>query len=144
MTVRENGVDKKLSDILKNEIIPNTVSNILNQYGAAFSYLTGSNIGMGLEYFSEGASSGGLVLAYVGAGFGYGGTASGGSVISRTDSISYTLGVNVAAIDPATWESGGREELEATIAHEMIHAFMDEAATTGMSGNMAVDTAAFV
>lgn len=144
MTIQENGVSKKLSDILKNEIIPNTVSNILNQYGTAFSYLTGSDIGMGLEYFSEGASGGSTVLAYVKAGFGYGGTTLGGAVVSRTDSISYTLGVNVAAIDPAAWESGGREELEATIAHEMIHAFMDEAATTGMSGNKAVDTTAFV
>lgn len=142
--VQENGVSKKLSDILKDEIIPNTVSNILSQYGAAFSYLTGSSIGMGLEYFSEGSSGGSTVLAYVGGEFHSTGTASGGSLLSRTDTISYTLGVNVAAIDPAAWENGGREELEATIAHEMIHAFMDEAATMGMSGKQAVDTTALV
>lgn len=131
---------KQLSDILKDEIVPNTVANILSKYGDAFSYLTGSKIGIGLEYFSQGASAGSTTLAYVKGQAGSTGTVSGSTLLSRTDYITYTLGVNVGAIKTDTWDSGGREELEATIAHEMIHAFMDEAATAGMFGKQSVDS----
>lgn len=44
----------------------------------------------------------------------------------------YQLSVNMAKVDLST--ASGREELEHTISHEMIHAFMDEATTSGMFG----------
>lgn len=129
---------KNLSDILKKEIIPNTVQNILKNY-PAFSYLNGSSIGIGLEYFSQGASGGSTTLAYVKASSGSGGQLSGGTLVSRTDYMTYTLGVNTSVLAGVT-DRDGLEELEATIAHEMIHAFMDEATTSGMFGKMEAST----
>ncbi len=123
---------QKLSDILKTEIIPNTVNNILTNY-PAFSYLNGSNIGIGLEYFNKGASGGTMTLAYVKGQPAYKATTSNGAVVAREDYITYTLGVNTAALSGVT-DRAGLEDLEATIAHEMIHAFMDEATTVGMFG----------
>ena len=128
---------KDLSDILKTEIIPNTVQNIMKSY-PAFSYLNGSSIGIGLEYFSQGAVGGSTTLAYVKAGAGSSGTISGdGTLASREDFITYTLGVNTSVLAGIT-DRDGLQKLEATIAHEMIHAFMDEAVTSGMFGKTAV------
>lgn len=54
----------------------------------AFSYLNGSSIGIGLEYFSQGAVGGSTTLAYVKAGAGSSGTISGdGTLASREDFI---------------------------------------------------------
>ena len=50
--------------------------------------------------------------------------------------MTYTLGVNIDDLASKLQKAGGREELEATIAHEMIHAFMDEATTSGMFGKV--------
>ncbi len=129
---------KNLSDILKKEIIPNTVQNILKNY-PAFSYLNGSSIGIGLEYFSQGASGGSTTLAYVKASAGSAGQMSGDALVSREDYITYTLGVNTSVLAGIT-DRAGLEKLEATIAHEMIHAFMDEATTSGMFGKIEAST----
>ena len=118
---------KPLNQILKTEIIPNTINNILKNY-PAFSYLKGSSIGIGLEYFGGASSGGTTTLAYV-----KGAVQSSGSPSNRTDMITYTLGVNTDVLKNIT-DRAGLEELEATIAHEMMHAFMDEAMTTGMFG----------
>lgn len=128
---------KALSQILKTEIIPNTIENILANY-PAFSYLRGSSIGIGLEYFQTPATT----LAYVKGQVQSGGTVDGsGNVISRRDMITYTLGVNTAVLNGITGRNDPKvQELEATIAHEMIHAFMDEATTTGMFGLVASST----
>lgn len=124
---------KPLSRILKTEIIPNTINNILQNY-PAFSYLKGSSIGIGLEYFGGASSGGTTTLAYVKGKVGSGGSADGsGNIVSREDMITYTLGVNTDVLQGIT-DRTGLEELEATIAHEMIHAFMDEALTMGMFG----------
>lgn len=126
---------KPLSQILKTEIIPNTVQNILKNY-PAFSYLTGSSIGIGLEYFSGNATGKPTTLAYVEGQVRSTGTHDGTTVTSRTDFMTYTLGVNIDNLANKLQMAGGREELEATIAHEMIHAFMDEATTSGMFGKV--------
>lgn len=129
---------KNLSDILKTEIIPNTVQNILKSY-PAFSYLNGSSIGIGLEYFSQGASGGSTTLAYVKASAGSSGQTSGGTLISREDYITYTLGVNTSVLADIK-DRDDLQQLEATIAHEMVHAFMNEATTSGMFGKMESST----
>ncbi len=118
---------KALSAILKEEIIPNTVKNILTWY-PAFSYLTGSTIGIGLEYFHGNNTTMQNTLAYVTAGASMSGYTNG--------SITYTIGVNLDKLAGVTQRSDleGAGNLEATIAHEMIHAFMDEAMTNGMFG----------
>lgn len=122
---------QKLSDVLKRSIVPQTVQNILTYY-PAFSYLRGSTIGIGLEFYSDASSS---VLAYVRGQVGSSGNMSStGLITNRTDYTTYTLGVNTAKIGNIANNADARSELEATIAHEMIHAFMDEATTSGMFG----------
>lgn len=126
---------RKLSDVLKTEIIPNTVNNIIKSY-PAFSYLNGSNIGIGLEYFSGNATGKPNTLAYVSGQVGSSGSSNGTNIISREDFITYTLGVNTDNLAAKLQTPAGRSDLEATIAHEMIHAFMDEATTSGMFGRV--------
>lgn len=133
--------NQNLSDILKTEIIPNTVKNILSAY-PAFSYLDGSSIGIGLEYFSQGSAGGSTTLAYVKAGVSSSGVTNGSTLVSREDFITYTLGVNTSVLSNVK-DRAGLEALEATIAHEMVHAFMDEATTSGMFGKIAVDNSSF-
>ncbi len=114
------GTYKQVADTLKGEIVPNIVTNILSRY-PAFSYLNGTNIGIGLNLYSESGSS---TLAFV----------KGGVGMSATESYkSYQLAVNMSKVNIST--EAGRSELERTIAHEMIHAFMDEAAGSGMFGH---------
>lgn len=115
---------RQLSDILKTEIVPNTVKQVLSNY-PAFSYLTGSTIGLGLEYYTK-ASNPQMAgaLAYIGIEY----------PTSATMSYAkYTLGVNIDTL-PSNLTRDDLVELEATISHEMIHAFMDEATTAGMIG----------
>jgi len=123
-TVNIGGTSVDLGDILKKQILPNVVKNITENY-PAFSYLNGSTIGIGLEYFHGNGTNKESVLAYVGAGVEHFPNGKGGS-------LSYTLGVNLDKI--TAWNDQEREDLEATIAHEMVHAFMDEATTAGMFG----------
>lgn len=110
----------RLSQALQEQIIPNTVKNILANY-SAFSYLTGSSIGIGLELYSDPVSS---TLASVTCG------------VSSAGYQTYKLSVNVNSLLDISTNPAKREELEATIAHEMIHAFMDEASTAGMFGSV--------
>lgn len=105
-----------LGKVLQEEIVPNVVRNILSNY-TAFSYLTGSQIGIGLNCYADASTS---VLASVRASASY----------SDPGKMTYQLNINTAKID--TTKSGWRSTLEATIAHEMTHAFMDEATTVGM------------
>ncbi|MBP1547798.1 MAG: hypothetical protein J6A37_14545 [Oscillospiraceae bacterium] len=106
---------------LQTQIVPQAVQAILNRY-TAFNYLTGSSIGIGLKLYSDPSSN---TLAAVGlAQQSYGG---------EVTALGYQLSVNMASVDLSTEE--GRSALESTIAHEMIHAFMDEAMTAGMTGN---------
>jgi len=130
-----NGSTKKLSAILKEEIVPNAVKRILGTY-PAFKNLNGSSIGIGLDYFNEGANAGAIRLASVTTGWSATGTASSsGQILSREDVMTYTLAVNLnSAAIPANASRADLDELEETIAHEMIHAFMGEALTSGMLG----------
>ena len=68
------------------------------------------------------ASGGSTTLAYVKGQAGSSDIVSGSTQSSQTDYITYRLGLNFGAIKADAWDSGGREELEATIAYEMIHA----------------------
>lgn len=129
---------KNLSEILKTEIVPNAVKQVLANY-PAFNYLTGSTIGIGLEYYTKASCPEWKdALAYIAIKY----EDKGGK-----EYASYTLGVNVDSL-PAALTRDSLVELEATIAHEMIHAFMDEATTAGMLGfdpdkNEFIDAAKF-
>lgn len=115
-----NEEQKKIADTLQTSVVPQVVTAIMDKY-KAFNYLTGSSIGIGLRLYEDPASS---TLASVTVGYPKTGDA---------DYLIYSLSVNTAKVgdlnDPAV-----RSSLEQTIAHEMIHAFMDEATTVGMTG----------
>lgn len=104
-----------LRDVLKTEIVPNAVEAIINAYSPAFDFLQGSAIGMGLELADAPGSS---TLAFV-----------------KSNGQSYKLSVNVSGILDASKNltEAGRNALEVTIVHEMMHAFMFEATTMGMA-----------
>lgn len=110
-------------NVLQTQIIPNVVNGILDKYGTAFSYLRGSTIGMGLTIENNPQSS---VLASV-------------SNRASNNFMEYTLTVNVGRLSfvggTDTLTDASRKSLESTIAHEMIHAFMFEATSSGMFGH---------
>lgn len=114
-----------IANTLQTSIVPQVVSAIMDKY-TAFNYLTGSSIGIGLRLYSDPDSS---VLASVSVKTSY--TQSGGT--NSTDHLTYSLAVNVAKVGDIS-NAANRSGLEQTIAHEMIHAFMDEATTVGMTG----------
>lgn len=116
---------QKIADTLETSIVPQVVSAIMDKY-TAFQYLTGSSIGIGLRLYSDNSSS---TLASVSVKTSY--IQSGGT--NSTDNLTYSLSVNVAKVGDLT-KPEARNSLEQTIAHEMIHAFMDEATTVGMIG----------
>lgn len=116
---------QSIANELQTSIVPQVVSSVMNTY-SAFNYLSGSSIGVGLKLYSDASSS---TLAAVSMGTAYTTDSSGNCTGSY---LSYSLEVNVAKVDLST--AAGRSALEQTIAHEMIHAFMDEATTAGMTG----------
>ena len=114
--------------MLDKEIVPQAVQAILNTFKDTFGYLDGSKIGIGLDLVDNPSST---TLASV-------------TMTARYDNapipdvdLGYTLRVNLAYV---TWDDNGgiteasRRNLESTIVHEMMHAFMDESLTAGMFG----------
>lgn len=127
---------EELKDSLQNEIVPNAVEEIISAYSPAFDFLKGSSIGMGLKLgHSTDPELSSSTLAYVGIGYKY--YTSNNAVVP--DMLTYQLCVN---LDTIQLDSSGnltqdsRNKLEVTIVHEMIHAFMDEALTNGMTGTV--------
>lgn len=114
-----------LKTALKNQMVPQAVKAITSNFSDTFGYLNGSSIGIGLELYSNVGSS---TLASV----------SIGAAGTLTDiDLTYKLSVNMASLDmdaSGNLTAESRQELESTIAHEMMHALMDEAHTAGMLG----------
>lgn len=119
-------VYRSIADTLQTSIVPQIVTAIMGKY-TAFNYLTGSSIGIGLNLYSDNTSS---TLAAVSLGTSYFPLLDG---TNKGNSLTYSLEVNVAKIGNLS-DPVDRNNLEQTIAHEMIHAFMDEATTVGMTG----------
>ncbi len=114
-----------LKTTLETQIVPQAVQSIISTYDATFGYLNGASIGIGLRLYSDSNSG---VLAYVRGSV-------GGTLQNTTQS--YQLGVNMASLSfnsDGSLTDRSRQALEATISHEMIHAFMDETLTNGMFG----------
>ncbi len=125
---------ENLKKTLEEEIVPQAVKSLMAAFPGTFDYLKSSSIGIGLKLENNPAST---ALASVGIGFlRY----SDGTLVK--DQFSYTLTVNMGylsmdasggiASDPTS--ARGREALETTIVHEMMHALMDETLTNGMIG----------
>lgn len=121
----------RLKDALKNEIVPNAVEAIISAYAPAYDFLKGSSIGMGLKLENVNSNT----LAYVGLGHKY--FESTGEVVPNL--LTYQLGVNLNTLkfdNDGNLTTQSRNALEVTIVHEMMHAFMDEALTNGMTGTV--------
>lgn len=111
---------ERLKNILKTEVVPQAVSKILNTYSDAFGYLNSSSIGIGLAFKNDPSTG---ELASLGSG-----------INSMDNATVYKLTINVAKVLDNSGNIKSRDELEAIVAHEFIHGFMDEALTCGMSG----------
>lgn len=123
-----------LKTTLEQEIVPQAVKSLLAAFPSTFNYLNSSSVGIGLKLVNQPNST---TLASVGIGYlSY----NDGSLVK--DQFSYTLTVNMGYLDMDASgniasnpnSSKGREALETTIVHEMMHALMDEALTNGMIG----------
>lgn len=113
--------------ILQESIVPQAVQSLLSAYPDTFGYLSGSEIGIGLVMYNDPSSS---VLASAGLKFG------------GSDTLGFNLSVNMATLEQK-WDTGtnslteaGRDDLEVTIVHEMMHTLMYEALTNGMTGKV--------
>lgn len=120
-----NAAQQAIANELQTSIVPQVVKSVTDTY-TAFNYLSGSSIGIGLHLRTDMPSS---TLAAVSLNTAYINDGSGNYTGAY---LSYSLQVNVNTVDLST--EAGRNALEQTIAHEMIHAFMDEATTSGMTG----------
>ena len=117
-----------LMEILRNEIVPQATNALLQRFPLTFGHLKDQVIGMGLALNTSTSST---AKAAVDMGYMYG----DGSPYKTMD-IRYTLIVNYAYF---TWkennlQASSRQDLEVTIAHEMMHAFMGETLTRGFTG----------
>ena len=119
-----------MTSALQNSIVPNVTNTILNRFPALNAQVAAGNIssGIGLRLYENASSN---VLASVSIRYGY---YSDGTLAS--DSFSLGLSVNTSSLNftNGALDSASRTALEATIAHEMMHAFMDDALTSGMIG----------
>lgn len=132
----------ELKTALKEQIVPQAVSALVNTFSNTFGYLKGSNIGIGLGIYDNANSS---TLAYIGL-----------QTITQKDpytnalisvELNFNLTVNMGFLTQDSSRPDGlsvasRTALEGTITHEMMHAMMNEAMTAGMiekdaSGNYA-------
>ena len=110
-----------LAETLEKQIVPHIVKNLMDNY-SAFSYLNGSRI------YNQNTSTSAYVQTACKEQSGDG---------DLKGIIQYQLGINLKHIQldaDGNITADSRTQLEATIAHEMIHAFMAEATTNGMVG----------
>lgn len=117
-----------LKKTLDDEIVPQATQAILNTFKDTFGYLDGAKIGIGLQ-ITKNDSSG--VLASVTM------TPMWGSEAIPDVDLAYTLSVNAAFLSfdaNNNLTDDSRTNLEGTIVHEMMHAFMYESLTAGMWG----------
>ena len=124
-----------LKSMLKEQMVPLTIKEILEDFPNTFGYLDGSDIGIGLQlFFGEYSSTYQSILGYVS--FNY---YRDEEVIPVVTDRVYTLGINVSLMQfedelLGTIGKAQRDKLETIIAHEMMHAMMFEGLMAGMIG----------
>lgn len=108
---------------LEKEIVPEAVQSLLNTFSNSLGYLSGSSVGIGLKLYSSNTTT----LASVAA----------SATTGPSPTMAFTLSVNVNSLQMSNGvlTPNSRMDLEATISHEMVHAFMDESVTAGMLGH---------
>ena len=106
---------------LRDTIIPQAVTSLLNRFPNTFSHLKDKEIGMAIFFMNDSGKP--SVAAFE-------------AVLANEEATQYGLTVNYGNF---SWESGvlssnSRKELEAYIVHEMMHALISEALTCGYFG----------
>lgn len=126
------GTDKAqyLQNELVDSIIPQAVNSFLDTFTVFNDAASGGRVSdeIGLKLYSDSSTT----LAYVACQYSY---MADGTLLS--DQIKLNLSVNTTTLQfDANGEltADSRTELETTIVHEMMHAFMDDTLTNGMIG----------
>lgn len=106
---------------LRDTIIPQAVTSLLNRFPKTFAHLKEQEIGMGIFFMNDSGKP--SVAAFE-------------AILANEEATQYGLTVNYGNF---SWESGAlssnsRNELEAYIVHEMMHALISEALTCGYFG----------
>ncbi len=114
-----------LKNELTNNMVPKAVGGILSTFSGAFANNPNISTTIGAQLYTEPSST----LAYVACRYSY--DASG-----KIASMELNLSVNLNSL---TFSGGqltaiSQKALEGTIAHEMMHAFMDDGLPNGMIG----------
>lgn len=114
-----------LKNELTNNMVPKAVGGILSTFSGAFVNNPNISTTIGAQLYTEPSST----LAYVACRYSY--DASG-----KIAGMELNLSVNLNSL---TFSGGqltaiSQKELEGTIAHEMMHAFMDDGLPNGMIG----------
>lgn len=124
---RANALDQTwLKNELTNTIVPKAVGGILNTFNDVFANNPNVSAKIGAQLYSDSSST----LAYVACRYSYD---SSGKIAGMELNLSVNLRTLVAdANGQLTPQS--QKALEGTIAHEMMHAFMDDALPNGMIG----------
>ncbi|GAB6168835.1 hypothetical protein JCM1393_12950 [Clostridium carnis] len=127
-----------LREVLKNQILPQSVNAFIKTFPSTFKYLDKSDIGIGLNLYSgswlPNSHPLSSAVAYVQMSYLF------NEVNDRiVIDLYYTLGVNYDMLsfnNNATGEltPNSRKNLESTLAHELMHAMMYESLTSGMLG----------
>ena len=122
-----------LKEALKQEIVPRALEAITQAFSNAFGDLASSTVGIGLRLYNDPSST---TMATAGTSVWYNGN---GTVFK--DNQTYTLSVNLGYLEfnsdgtlKGADSKKGREALETTIVHEMMHSIMQESMTNGMLG----------
>ncbi|MDA3733349.1 hypothetical protein PBV87_17870, partial [Niameybacter massiliensis] len=136
----ENTVNgyENLREVLKEQILPQSVNTLIKTFPITFQYLDNSDIGIGLNLYSGSWLPDNNLLAST---VGY---VTLSTVFEEVNDrvvmdLYYTLAVNYDMLSFSNNDIGeltpdGRKYLESTISHEMMHAMMYEALTSGMLG----------
>lgn len=109
------------------DMVPRAVGGIINRFSSAFNGQAVSNQ-IGVQLNQENSST----LAYVACSYSRDST---GKILSMN--LNLTVNMNYVKFDPNNSnqiDSASKDRLEATIAHEMMHAFMDDVLPNGMLG----------
>lgn len=122
-----------LKNALKTEIVPRALDAIISAFPSAFDDLKNSTVGIGLRLYTDPSST---TMASAGTSVWFDGS---GNVFK--DNQTYTLSVNMGYLEfdsngnlKGADTKRGREALETTIVHEMMHSIMQESMTNGMIG----------
>lgn len=110
---------------LKDNIVPKAVDGILKTFSSTFGGNPNISTTIGAQLYNESSTT----LAYVACKYSYDAS---GKVTGL--SLNLSVNLNTLSFENGRLDSQSQKALEGTIAHEMMHAFMDDALPNGMIG----------